>query len=672
MVFRITLLHICLLLASTVHCNSKSVPPHPRLFVQQADLATIKSKLNQQPFNTLWQDIEQHNGALALAFRYLLEENRITGEEAINKGLTLLKEGKDARGLYNPLFIGACVYDWCYPLLSRSQKREFIKEFIRIAKLHEPGYPADPTTTAVVGHNSEGWLLSGQLPAGLAIYDEESQMFDAAESLLRKRYVPVRNFYYQAHMHHQGDSYISTRFQHDIAAAWLFKRAEFEPVFSDNQQYVPYQLLYHLRPDGQQMRSGDTFDDRGRDLRKRRIALFTGSYYRDPYLLSFADLNLFADKKVEDKVFELLFRPADIDKEPLSNLPRVKYFPHPMGEMIVRTGWDMGITSNDAVVQMRIGNYFFGNHQRKDFGTFQIYYKGPLAVSSGVYGGEDKQAQYGKPYWMNYYHQTSSQNGLLVRNPDLKEFEAKRPSVNDGGQYWPNQGQDHPHDLTMLLNPKNGYEMGEVTSYGFAPDSIDPTFSYISGDITAAYPRETVEKVSRTMATITTKNRNIPLIFIVYDQVISQNPSFEKIWLLHCETMPSVEGNAIIIKNNNRHYQSEQRYFGKLVMQSVLPLKKEIQTKRTIQNLFATAVEKRGLVVEKKRKGVESAPWSAAVLPTDDANYHEFLHVGWVTPLSSGESTKVDFSEDTRELAIHLDSDTFLLNAEQGRLKLLN
>lgn len=45
----------------------------------------------------------------------------------------------------------------------------------------------------------------------------------------------------------------------------------------------------------------------------------------------------------------------------------------------------MRVESRDAVVQMRIGERFFGNHQHKDFGTFQIYYRGPLAISSGVY-----------------------------------------------------------------------------------------------------------------------------------------------------------------------------------------------------------------------------------------------------------------------------------------------
>ncbi|MEM9829698.1 MAG: hypothetical protein AAF944_03630 [Bacteroidota bacterium] len=670
MVRSLTLLCISLFLMDTAHCQQ--IPEHPRVFVQSADIEAIQEKRDLPPFNQLWQEIKQNNGALSLAMRYLLDEDESAGRQAIDQGLSLLKAGKDARPLYNPLLIGACVYDWCYPLLLASQKQQFIEEFIRIAKLHEPGFPADPSTAAVVGHNSEGWLLSGQLPAGLAIYDKDPRMFDAAKTLFKERFIPVRDFHYQAHMHHQGDSYISTRFQHDIVAAWLFRRAGLGNVFSGEQRFVPYQLLYHLRPDGQQMRSGDTFDDRGRDLQKRRIALFTASYYHDPYLMTLADMNLFADKTVEDKIFELLFRPTDAERKPLSGLPRVKYFPEPMGEMIVRTGWNLGVNSNDAVVQMRIGNYFFGNHQRKDFGTFQIYYKGPLAISSGVYGGGDQRAQYGQPYWMHYYHQTSSQNGLLIQNPDLKEFEAKRPSVNDGGQHWPNQGKDHPEDMTMLLNPENGYEMGKVIEYGYQPDSINPVFSYISGDITNAYPAETAKEVIRTMAAITTKNRDIPLIFIVYDRVISREADFEKHWLLHSEVEPTLRENTVTIENSKWHYQKKQRYSGKLVFHCILPSEKEIQMRRGMQDTYVATMTDQNILAEKNRKGVEAAPWTTVISPVGDAYCHKFLHLGWVTSISNDKPIDFNFNLDKKQLTIQLAEETFHLSAEQGKLTLLD
>jgi hypothetical protein len=117
-------------------------------------------------------------------------------------------------------------------------------------------------------------------------------------------------------MHHQGDSYIGTRFQHDLFAAWLFKRMGAGKVFTDHMQYVTYQIVYHLRPDGQQMRSGDTYDDRGKSSGKRLMALYAGSYYNDPYLMTLADSDIFWSFNAVNRVFELLFRPAGAAKQP--------------------------------------------------------------------------------------------------------------------------------------------------------------------------------------------------------------------------------------------------------------------------------------------------------------------------------------------------------------------
>ena len=81
-----------------------------------------------------------------------------------------------------------------------------------------------------------------------------------------------------------------------------------------------------------------------------------------------------------------------------------------MGEIVARTGWAMGTDSRNAVVHMRIGGTFFGNHQKRDMGTCHIYYHGPLALTTGTY-----QFGYGTSHWMRYYHETLASNGLLER-----------------------------------------------------------------------------------------------------------------------------------------------------------------------------------------------------------------------------------------------------------------
>jgi hypothetical protein len=128
------------------------------------------------------------------------------------------------------------------------------------------------------------------------------------------------------------------------------------------------------------------------------------------------------------------------------------------------------VASQDAVVHTRIGGTFFGNHQRKDFGTFQVYYTGALAISSGVYEG-------------------------------------------DGDSY----GSDHPGNLDSLLN--DGYaDMGRVTAHAFGPDPNAPEYSYIAGAITGAHLDAKVSEVSRSMVALDTGDPTYPCVLVVSDR----------------------------------------------------------------------------------------------------------------------------------------------------------
>ena len=554
---------------STASANSSvqipSVPPdHPRVYVRPADLPSIREKLAMPEFTEDWTMIRSNHRPLSKAFVYLMTGDENTGRTAVAESLSELKQCTDARTPNNAMHWGACVYDWCYDLVTSRQRQEFIREFVRIAASHGPGYPANPNGHAVVGHGTEGWLLTDQLPAGLAIYDESRQMYEAAAQLVFSKFVPVRDFFYPAHMHHQGDSYTGTRLQHDLLAGWLFRRIGAGDVFTHELQYVPYQLIYHLRPDGQQMRSGDTYDTSGRSNSKRRLMMLAGAYYEDPYLLTMADSNFYGGPSSYDRIFKLLFRRPGLERRPLDGLPVSKYFPPPMGEMIARTGWRMGMDSPDAVVHMRIGEYFFGNHQRKDFGTFQIYCRGPLAIASGIYEGEDQP--YGSAHWLNYHHQTIAHNGLLICDPS--EVMAKG-AANDGGQRWPSNGADHPRDLSVLLG--QDYRMGQVTAHAIEPDSTGPKYSYLAGDITAAYNAGKVEKVTRNMVTVNTGDPARPWVFVVFDRVISTNPLFKKTWLLHSIQEPDIRGTTSYVFRNDRHYNQDLYYRSRMIVDCLLP-----------------------------------------------------------------------------------------------------
>jgi para-nitrobenzyl esterase len=600
---------------------------HPRVYVGAADLPALRAKVVTPEFKDAWEQVKSAQrdpryGYFYSAFVHLVTGDRPVGRQAIEDALRELKGSTDARTFGMPFHLASAVYDWCYDLLSDEEKREFIAEFERLAASHSPGYPANPQGPGLVGHEQEGWLLTGQLPAGVAIYDESHTMYDAAAALFENVYVPARAFHYQGHAHHQGDSYFS-RFMYDLAASWLFRRMGAGDVLSREQQFVPYQILYKMRPDGQQLKRGDTFDDSGRsDARKiedsKRFCLqLTAYYYDDPYLLGAAEGGLFNDLGAFEKVFELLFRKPGLRSRSLAELPLTKYFAGPIGDMVLRTGWTQGLDSRDAIIEMRSGEYFFGNHQHKDFGTFQIYYRGALALATGVYG------EYGGEHWKNYYHATISQNGLLILDP-------KEDGVSDGGERWPVHG-DHPPDLQTLLT--DDYHMGEVLAHQTGPDAQRPEYSYVAGDLTRAYSAK-VTRVTRSMAAFNMGNATYPAALVVFDRVRSSLPEFKKTWLLHSIQEPEVRGRAIQIVRDHDGYS------GRLFVDSLLPAEADVIKVGGPGKEFW--VDGLGRNFSESKTGFsEPGAWRIEVSPRVPANDDRFLHVLTVADATTHEAPPV-------------------------------
>ena len=79
---------------------------------------------------------------------------------------------------------------------------------------------------------------------------------------------------------------------------------------------------------------------------------------------------------------------------------------------------------------------------------------------------------------------------------------------------------------------------------GYGPDAYAPEYSYLKGDITKAYTSK-VKDVRRSFVFLNLEPKgnadlnpegavtDIPAVMIVYDHVVSADPSFRKYWLLH-------------------------------------------------------------------------------------------------------------------------------------------
>ena len=160
-------------------------------------------------------DDEMLKDIQALALDYQLTGNRISGYGAIlaieNFILTLdiVDVKSDPERQYGAvMYTAACVYDWCYDLLTATEKLRIvsgIEHKIVNGKHMEMGFP--PTKQySVAGHGCEYQLMRDYLAFAIAVYDEYPGWWDFVGGRIYQDYVPVREEFYKAGMVPQGVS----------------------------------------------------------------------------------------------------------------------------------------------------------------------------------------------------------------------------------------------------------------------------------------------------------------------------------------------------------------------------------------------------------------------------------------------------------------------------------
>ncbi|CAG7632743.1 Heparin and heparin-sulfate lyase [Paenibacillus solanacearum] len=573
------------------------IPPqeHPRLLIRSQDIPALREKRTKPEMKQVWERLTEFsridiNDAYssespgdvylieASALMYVLDGDEEAGQRAKQLALHSLTKSFNAsyqdisRSIGRLMLAGAVVYDWCRELISDEERRFMIGHFKRLALLLECGYPPNKEGS-IVGHTSEWMLMRDLLGTGIAIYDEDPEMYNLAAGRLYAEMVPPRNFFYPSGWHHQGDNYGSYRYQAELYATWIMDRMGAGNPFDASQERVGYQWIYTRRPDGKLLRDGDSDNPLYAEHEYIRlfplVYLMAGSYYGNPYFLDqqFREFQSIPDMYV---FHAFLFYNADVAPRPVQELPQTRYFGSPMGIMIARTGWDTGMdrSSGTVVAEMRIGEYQYNNHQHLDAGAFQLYYKGYLAIDSGIYKGSS--GKYHSPHNKYYFKRSIAYNTVLVYDPEeLKHYPYVKdggltwPNVNDGGQRWPNEGRP-PLSLEELLG--KDFKRGEVLAHGFGPDPVQPDYSYLKGDITAAYS-DKMKQFQRSFLFLNFKDDTHPAALIVFDRVVSARADFRKYWLLHSVEEPQIaeEAGRTVIS------RSEDGYSGQLINDTLLP-----------------------------------------------------------------------------------------------------
>lgn len=619
------------------------LPPneHPRLFFMKKDIPAIRAKFVHPLMNACWEEIQIRgnyptNGTLsadtihnidlkvlnaieARAFLYAFTGDEEKGKQAadyifnLNNTLIINPEKPDVcRDIGQVILTTAMVYDWCYNLLNIGEKQSLIHIMESLATDMEIQWPI-LKQNSVCGHGVEAQLARDMLSCAIATYDEKPDIYNRTAGRIFAEFLPAQNFSYPSGHHHQGNAYGAGRFQWEMYTTLLFDRMGYPNIINSIQGQMPYYWIYTRRPDGQIMRDGDDYCEIYNPFGEYWTVPglpYVATYYKDPYLMNESlrqetiGKNPLIDLLLSDPRISTTVAPGD--------LPLTRYFPSPYGGMVARTLWEEGANSGAVVAEMKVAEYHFANHQHLDAGSFQLYYKGPLAVQSGVYQGAD--GGYGSSHFLNYYQRTIAHNCMLVYNPEEKFYWHQRPISNDGGQRFPENGAE-PANLDALLN--GSYRKAEVMAHAFGPDSKQPEYSYLKGNITPAYTQK-VKNHTRSFVFLNLGNSDVPAAFIVYDHVTSSHKDYKKTWLLHCVQEPVIHNQTFQVVRN------EKGYNGKLINTVLLPQSDDL------------LIWKEG--GQQKEYTVNGINYPNHLIPTNNSGDGAIWRIE-VSPVSSAETT---------------------------------
>ena len=501
------------------------------------------------------------------AFLYQMTGVRLYGYDAIRMMKEFLTNFKIAdtsdpcRRYGEIMFTTAQVYDWCYNLLSSSDREQFM---VGVEKKCGPGmevgFPPEDQN-AVSGHGCERQILRDYLAIAIAVYDEEPTWYKYVAGRVYTEFVPVRNYFYEAGYYPQGIStYLPIRFGSDLWSAWLLQIATGNfPYNQTNMKQVMRSAYAHIEKgvaDNSKTVIFSEGDHQGRSGKEamKQLALpsmMSAYLFNDKTAMSWAD---FAEYSYFPAVYYMILKSkgtAGAASDRYEGLDLITYNGAWLGQMIAHSNWE----SDAASVYMKIGNKMTANHDHADSGSFQIFYKSLLAGDSGYY---DK---YDSDHHKKYHQATIAHNSIVLKNGSTIV------------------GQKQPRESGSFSTWKgDSYKMGTTTGYAYGYlDSAQtiPKYAYLAGDIASAYCLEntifgyglgTYSSTSelsrcdrRMLAVYETENSKAPMYFFVYDNITSKS-DYQKVFLLHTITNPSISGNKVTVTNDK----------GRLVLQNIV------------------------------------------------------------------------------------------------------
>ncbi|UKS29495.1 stalk domain-containing protein [Paenibacillus sp. HWE-109] len=586
-------------------------PPmdRPRVLVNKGTLPALKERLNLAAFDDVWASINtkaqrQVDGNFPLrtgtaytnidvrtvevmkanAVRYLIHEDIAAGQKAVQLAVNMAKTAQwnpnpdstvvfnVGREIGNLIFLESVVYDWCYPLMNdvqRSAIRQALDTWVRNG-LEYP-YPMKENDKVIIaGHANGDVHHQFKLAMGIALYDTNPEYYNDIADYLLNVTMPGFNVLLDAEMSFEGSAYGDNRLKYIMMGNQLWKAIGVEPL-TEKVGLALDRQIYTRRSDGFIMTEGDDFNTDYQSPWKRFIQgnitnMIAGSIYNNPR----AQYEFIKQNVYQDELYYLLFFDPNALSQSVYDTPLSRYFPAPYGSIVARTGWDEGQDSKAVVAVMNIGERNQTNHQHFDAGAFSLYYKGNLAIDSGIYSGKNPATgvamEYGSPHDLQYHKQSIAHNVVQINDPNALEKGTFSPS----NQLYSTQ---IPRTIEQWNTDRN-YQRGKMISHSIGDNEMYPDYSYIKGELSLAYGKTRTENYTRSMAFLNFKNDKYPAAMIVYDHINTPNASAEKKWLLHTGFEPLVEGSRYT------NEVTERSYNGKLVTDTLLPKSGDLKVEK--------------------------------------------------------------------------------------------
>ncbi len=503
------------------------------------------------------------------------------------------KSANITRSIGSLMSTAAAVYDWCYDQMSEEDKKFFIKEMKKFASMKEIGYP--PLNQSSLGsHAGEGEIFGHLLSCGIAVYDEDPEIYNLGAGRMFSEFVESRKFLNNSGIHAAGHSYGMTRFEWELAGNQLYVGMGIkEGIFGGTEDIarISKRMIYSRLPVGAYMKWGDDWMwCSASNFRWSWWTYAAGTYNLaasqtdDPYVLqaSLMDMHITgATPFYKDIISILTLTDPDKQGKLFDELPLAQRTTYPYSSIIARTNWKMGLESNAAIVQLEASEKRLQNHDHADLGSFQLYYKGYLTGNAGLYSG--KNGEWGGSHYWNYYTRSIAHNCMTIFDPNekFKNYYYPEGNPNYGAVYSNDGGQKHSEGWQTASNPDGFQEYLDIEDYAktdawyIGPNEETPEFSFIKTDLTNAYNGSEDEKTGkinkkvanheRSMVFMDLDNDDYPAALIVFDDVESTNKDFKKTYNMQAVLEPTIDGTKTVLDRNDNGQN------GRLVHRTMLP-----------------------------------------------------------------------------------------------------